>query len=167
MDAWAGWESDPWLLAEAWPAVGCLDVGAAPGAEPEVEPPAVPSAAVAALTGTDRAQLDAACGTDPWRVVEAWTALAADVLDSAPDCVARDEAAVVLMDVTALADTRLAVWGCAEAARMALRAHPAARPPARRFLDGLYAASRPSPQIVRRAVNLTPVVEVASRIYAV
>ena len=165
---WANFESPPEILASAWPLFGPYDTPSSPASTGPSEPsqPADRNA-VEQLSASDVARLEAATGLAPWPARRVWASLTAELVEAAPVGPARELAAVMLMDVEALADSRLAVWATAEAARAALAAalHPA--PSARDFLEGLYAASRPSPQIVRRAANAAVVtVTVWGRVYA-
>ena len=82
-----------------------------------------------------------------------WAARTAELVETASADPARELAAVMLMDT--------------EAARAALAAAPHPARPARDFIEGLYLASRSSPQIVRRAADAAVVtVTVWGRVYA-
>ena len=119
------------------------------------------------LSPNDVTLLQDAAHVPDWRVLQTWRAVTTDLLDGAKPSAARDHAAVVLMDVTAVTDPHTALWATAEAFRAALKARHRKRQAARAALTDLYAVTRPHPLLVRRAVNLTPIIKVAGRVYAV
>ena len=167
---WASFESPPEALARAWPLFGPYDTLACPAATSPAEPrhPADQDASVGQLCDSDVARLEAATGLEPWPTRRVWASLTAELVEAAPAGQVRERAAVMLMDADALADSRLAVWATAEAARAALAAAPHPPQLARDFLEGLYSASRPSSETVRRAANAAVVtVTFWGRVYAV
>ena len=166
--SWAGFESPPEALTQAWPVFGPYDTLPSPAAAGPAEPPhPADRQAVGQLCAGDAARLEDAAGLAPWPARRVWAALTAELVEAAPVGQAREEAAVMLMDAEALAGCHLAVWATAEAARAALAAAPHSAPPARDFLEGLYSVSRPSPETVRRAINAAVVtVTVWGRVYA-
>lgn len=120
------------------------------------------------ICDSDMARLEAGVGLEPWPTRRVWASLTAELVATAPAGLAREQAAVMLMDADAIADSRLAVWAIAEAARAGLAAAPHPALPARDFLECLYSASRPSPETVRRATNAAVVSVTAwGRVYAV
>lgn len=166
---WASFESPAETLALAWPQFGPYDTLPSPASEGPAKPPhPADRCAPEQLSAGDVARLDAAAGLTPWPTRRVWAALTAELVEAAPVGEARELAAVMLMDSEALADSHLAVWATAEAARAALAAAPHPAQQARGFLEGLYSASRPSPETVRRAANAAVVtVTVWGRVYAV
>ncbi|MYA40556.1 MAG: hypothetical protein F4Z31_02195 [Gemmatimonadetes bacterium] len=166
---WASFESPPEALTRAWPLFGPYDTLPSPASVSPAEPPDPPDqGAMGQLCASDVARLEAASGLTPWPTRRVWAALTAELVETAPAGEAREWAAVMLMDAEALADSHLAVWATAEAARAALAAAPHPALPARDFLECLYSASRPSPETVRRAANAAVVtVTVWGRVYAV
>lgn len=165
---WASFESPPDALAQAWPLFGQYDTLASPASAGLSEPPQpTDQDAMRHLCDSDVARLEAAAGLTPWPTRRVWASLTAELVEAAPEGQPRELAAVMLMDAEALADSQLAVWATAEAARAALAAAPYPTQPARDFLEGLYSASRPSPQTARRATNAAAVtVTVWGRVYA-
>ena len=164
---WASFESPPEALAQAWPLFGPYDTLPSPAAVAPVEPPhPADHQAVVQLSAGDVARLEAAAGLEPWPTRRVWASLTAELVEAAPVGEARELAAVMLMDAEALVDSHLAIWATAEAARAALAAAPHPQRLARDFLEGLYSASRPSPQTARRATNAAVVtVTVWGRVY--
>lgn len=71
----------------------------------------------------------------------------------------------MLADSHALVDPALRVWALAESLRAAIAANARSADAARQAARLLYGASRPSPQIARRALNLLPTVTVGRRVY--